>query len=158
MEEDRWKKLEEIVRRVVKEEIQALGKKPKINLVNGRFTGVSQDQMGAWSAAYPGVEIEQEIRRAAAWCISNPASAPTKDFSRYLNSWLSREQNKLAIRSIPATRPTATTPSICEYCRASSVGAVNGRRHCREHTQDAMDGIHPPRMPGVQAKAVSGAD
>jgi hypothetical protein len=156
-EEDRWAKLETIVRKVVREEIQALGKKPKINLMNGRFTGITENQMDAWSAAYPGVEIDQEIKRAAAWCVSNPASAPKSDFGRYLNSWLSREQNKVALRSIPATRPTETKVTLCGYCGRSSTGSVNGIPYCNDHSHDAMD-MKPRRMLGVVAKPVAGRD
>lgn len=156
-EEDRWTKLEAIVRKVVREEIQALGKKPKINLVNGRFTGITEAQMEAWEAAYPGVDIEAEIKRAAAWSISNPAGAPKSEFGRYLNSWLSREQNKAAIRSIPATRPTEIKQKLCAYCTLVAVGNINGIWHCDSHSMDAMD-QKPRMMLGVVAKPVAGRD
>ena len=154
-EQDRWEKLEEIVRRVVREEIAALGKKPKINLVNGKWTGITQDTLEAWQAAYPGVDIEAEVRKAAAWCLSNPTSAPTSQYGRYLNSWLGRQQNQVSLRSIPTARQLQSPPNLCEYCMREATGAVSGRRHCRDHMQDAMDG--PPRkMHGVVPKAVAG--
>lgn len=155
-EEERWVKLEEIVRKVVREEIKALGKKPKINLLNGKFVGIT-DQLEAWGAAYPGVDIESEIRRAAAWCISNPATAPKSDFGRYLNSWLSREQNRAAIRSIPAERPTQIKMKLCVYCERPGKDQVNGRWACDEHFRDALDSRPIPHMRGVVAKPVAGA-
>jgi hypothetical protein len=67
--EDRWAKLEEIVRKVVREEIAALGsvKKAKLGFENGRWVGVTQEQMEAWKAAYGMVDIDGELKRAAAW-------------------------------------------------------------------------------------------
>jgi hypothetical protein len=144
--EDKWAKLEEIVRRVIREEIAGLRKKPKIELVNGKFVGVSADQMEAWKAAYPGVDIDAEMRRAAAWCVSNPAAAPKSDYARYINSWLGREQNRLALRSIPVDRKTEVQIKQCAYCERKATGNVNGIDACDSHTQNAMDGERPPRL------------
>ena len=154
--EDRWLKLEQLVRRVVREEISQLGKKPKINLVNGRWTGIGTDTLESWSAAYGLVDIQAEINKAAAWCLSNPESAPKSQFGRYLNSWLNREQNKAAIRSIPVGK-ISTPPNLCAYCLKAAIGALNGYRHCRDHQHEAMDSITPPKMPGITAKAVAGS-
>ena len=159
--EDRWEKLRQIIREennALEERILAAIKKtkPKIELINGRWVGITDDQMQAWYAAYPGVDLKAELNRAAAWCVSNPATAPVKQMGRYINNWLSTEQNRRALRSIPTERKTATPPSLCAYCLNPSVGAVSGRRHCRDHAQNAMDGDAPPKMPGIVAKAVAG--
>ena len=156
--EDRWTRLEEIVRRVVREEISSLAKqqKAKINLVNGRWTGISQDTLESWAAAYPGVDIQAEVNKAAAWCMSNPESAPKSQFGRYLNTWLSRSQNQASIRAIPSAKQIQAPPNLCAYCLRASIGAMNGYRYCRDHQKDAMDGLRPAKMPGVVAKAVSG--
>jgi hypothetical protein len=57
--EDRWAKLEEIVRKVVREEIAALGsvKKAKLGFENGRWVGVTQEQRSL-EAAYGMVDID----------------------------------------------------------------------------------------------------
>jgi hypothetical protein len=154
--EDRWAKLEEIVRRVVREEVASLKKKPKIELLNGKYIGISADQMEAWRAAYAAVDLESEIRRAAAWCISNPAQAP-KDHARFLNAWMSREQNRAAIRSIPLDRPTEVKKKLCAYCDAVAQGQVGGIWACDGHWQKAMDRDPVPHMRGVVAKPVAGA-
>lgn len=157
--EDRWAKLEEIVRRVVREEIAQLGKKPKVDLVNGKWVGISESQNEAWIAAYGAVDIAQELRAAAAWCLANPSLSPKSNFPRFLNTWFSREQNRASLRAIPGGRPVVVPPSLCEYCGLPSVGAVGGRRHCRAHAQSAMDNESPPKfMPGVAPKAVAGRD
>jgi hypothetical protein len=156
---DKWAKLEEIIRRVVREELQALGKtKTKIEFVNGKFVGVSEFQTQAWMAAYPGVDIEAEIKRAAAWCVSNPMTAPASQFGRYLNSWLSREQNKSAMRQMPLRSEEKVQPKkACAYCSKDAIGSTSGIYSCRDHTQDAMEG-KPRRMLGVVPKAVAGPD
>jgi hypothetical protein len=156
-EEERWKKLEEIVRRVVREEIAALGKKPKIDLVNGKWIGITQEQLQAWNAAYGSVSIDAELARASAWCLSNPALAPRSNYGRFLNTWLTRQQNQASLRSIPTERLTEVKVKLCSYCGRGSVGTVNGIPHCDEHSTDAMD-MKPRRMLGVVAKPVAGRD
>jgi hypothetical protein len=158
--EDRWAKLEEIVRRVVREELASLGKKPKIDFVAGKFIGITEEQREAWLAAYGAVDLDAELKRAAAWCVSNPHLAPKSQISRFLNTWLTKAQNQASLRSIPLERPrpTAIPPSLCEYCLRTSTGSVNGRRHCDEHAREAMDGVRPGKMPGIEAKRVAGVD
>ena len=156
-EEDRWAKLEEIVRRVVREEISALGKKTKLGFENGRWTGITEEQMSAWKAAYGAVDVEGELKKAAAWIVSNPQLAPAKLHGRFLNTWLARQQNQSSLRSIPTRQPEqGPGKKLCAYCDQVSTGVVNGLSHCRAHALDAMDEKPVPRMRGVQAKAVAG--
>src|SRR3990167_5516067 len=142
-EEDRWKKLEEIVRRVVREEISTLNKKPRVSFTNGKWTGITEEQMQVWKEAYPAVNIEEQLRMAAAWIVSNPNEAPRSNFARFLNSWMERHQNRAAIRSIPVDKRQwagdQESPA-CSYCEKRATGTVGGIRHCREHLHDAMDG------------------
>ena len=156
-EEDRWAKLEEMVRGVVREEISALGKKAKVEFQNGRWTGVTEEQMNAWKAAYGAVDVEGELKKAAAWIVSNPQLAPAKLHGRFLNTWLARQQNQSSLRSIPTRQPEqGPGKKLCAYCDQVSTGVVNGLSHCRAHALDAMDEKPVPRMRGVQAKAVAG--
>lgn len=160
--EDRWAKLEEIVRRVVKEEISALGKKPRITLVNGKWVGITQEQKEAWAAAYGAVDIEGELRAAAAWIVSNPDKAPSAQVARFLNTWLSRSQQRSAIRSIPTqSERQAQSLKLCSYCTETASAKISGIWACSGHTQDAMDGRPIPMMKsmlGVVAKPVAGRD
>ena len=163
---DRWKKLEEIVervvervcRRVVKEEIAVLGKKPKLGFENGRWTGITEEQMNSWKAAYGAVDIDGELKKAAAWIVSNPLLAPAKQVSRFLNTWLARQQNQSSLRSIPGGKSLEAGPGkkLCAYCEQVATGMTSGTWHCRAHGLDAMDGKAVPRMRGVTAKAVAG--
>src|SRR3990167_503157 len=158
--EDRWAKLEEIVRRVVREEISSLGKKPKIEFVNGLWTGITEQQMSAWKAAYGAVDIEGELKKAAAWIVSNPHLSPRTQVGRFLNTWFGRTQNTASLRSIPGGKRDEPGPGkkLCAYCDQVSTGLVNGISHCRAHGLDAMDCKPIPRMKGVEPKAVAGND
>lgn len=141
--EDRWAKLEEIVRRVVREELSTIqGKRPKLKFEAGKWIGMTSEQLEVWKAAYPAVNVEEQIRLAAAWIVSNPNDAPRSNFSRFLNAWLERHQNRAAIRSIPTDKKLLSTGEIltCSYCDQRATGTVGGMRHCRAHLHDAMDG------------------
>ncbi len=158
--EDKWSKLEEIVRKVVREEITALGKKSKVKLelINGRWVGVTEEQMTAWKEACPGVDVDTELKKMAAWIVSNPMAAPKTQIGRFVNSWLAREQNKLAIRSIPIERKTEVKMKHCDYCPKVATGSVGGLWHCGEHRDDAYERKPRGHMWGVPAKPVAGAD
>lgn len=157
-EEDRWKKLEEIVRRVVREEVAALAKvqKLKLGFENGRWTGITQEQMEAWKAAYGMVDIEAELKRAAAWIVSNPHLAPKSQLGRFLNTWFAKGQDRASIRAIPA-KEERQPKRACAYCSADATGSVGAIPCCRAHVQDAMEG-KPRRMLGVVPAPVSGRD
>jgi hypothetical protein len=157
-EEDRWVKLEEIVRRVVREEIRSLGKKNKLGFEFGKWTGITEEQMEAWKAAYGMVDIEAELKRAAAWIVSNPHLAPKTQLGRFLNTWFAKGQDRASIRSIPTSQAEERKPKkACAYCQADATGSVGPIPCCAAHTRDAMEG-KPRRMLGVVPKSVAGPD
>ncbi|MCC6738234.1 MAG: hypothetical protein IT452_04250 [Planctomycetia bacterium] len=63
--------------------------------------------MKAWSAAYPGVDIVAEVRKAHAWEAANPRKRKV-DKPRFLGSWLARAQDKPGTSA--ATKQPATAP------------------------------------------------
>jgi hypothetical protein len=144
--EDRWAKLEEIVRRVVSQELDARGMKPKakVSFMNGRWIGVTEEQLEAWKLAYPSVNIQQQLQLASAWILSNPNLAPKSNYPRFLNTWLSRQQNQASLHAIPTARTAMN--KTCAYCERESTGSVNGYACCDTHSQKAMDGERPPRL------------
>jgi hypothetical protein len=157
-DEDRWTKLEEIVRRVVKEEIAVLGKKGKLDFINGRWVGITQEQKEAWAAAYGSVDIEAEIKKAAAWIVSNPHLAPKNQYGRFINTWLARTQNQSSIRSIPTRSEPGPSKKLCEYCDKVATGNPNRTWACDEHFQKALHHEPVPMFKsGVTAKPVSGS-
>lgn len=163
-EEERWLKVREIVREEMeaseKRILAALGKsKAKLALTNGRWVGVTEEQMNAWRDANPGIDIDAELKKMAAWIVSNPMMAPKSQLGRFVNSWLAREQNRLAIRSIPAQqKPTEHKMKHCEYCPKIATGAPGGIWACSEHFSEALDRKPRGHMWGVVAKPVAGGD
>jgi phage replication O-like protein O len=63
---------------------------PEANQVsfNGEDFHVSTDLITKWAAAYAPIDVEAEIKRAAAWA---SGSKPKKDWRRFLVNWLGRE-------------------------------------------------------------------
>ena len=56
---------------------------------------IYQDQVDSWVQLYPAVYIMQELRNMKGWCENNPKKRKTKSgILRFVNGWLSREQNK----------------------------------------------------------------
>lgn len=158
-EEDRWTKLEQIVRRVVREEVAALGKKPRIELVNGSWVGITAEQMGAWKAAYGAVDLDAELKKAAAWIVSNPHLAPKSQLGRFLNTWFSRTQNTTSLRSIPGGKRDEPGPAmkLCSYCASVATAKFGSIWACSSHSRDALDGVSVPMMKNpVLAKNVTG--
>jgi hypothetical protein len=57
------------------------------------FVGVQEDLLHQWSQAYPLVDVQAEIRKAAAWCRNNESKARArKDWPRFLGNWLAKDQ------------------------------------------------------------------
>lgn len=157
--EDRWAKLEEIVRRVVREELSTTrAEKLKVRLEGGKWIGITEEQMQAWRTGYPAVDLDIQLREAAAWCLSNPTDAPRSKYPAFINTWLKRHQDRHAIRSIPTERKTETKFKHCEYCQKVATGNVGGIWCCDDHTRDAMDRKPRAHMWGVQAKPVAGME
>lgn len=138
--EDRWKKLEEIVESVLNKVLdeREIKKKTPIRFENGTWQGITTAQLSSWEAAYGSVDIQGELKKAAAWLLSNPGKAPKRDIPRFLNAWFSRQQDRSSIRLIP-TRNEQAEKKTCRYCPNAATGTVNGIAHCRAHTTDAMD-------------------
>jgi DNA-binding MarR family transcriptional regulator len=57
------------------------------------FEGITPEDMVRWSAAYPAVDIQGDIRRAAEWLLSNPDKRK-HNYRRFLTNWFGRTQEK----------------------------------------------------------------
>ena len=64
-------------------------------LNDGQTYGVPVKDVAEYKKLYPAVNVEQELRNMAGWCMANEKNRKTKTgIKRFINSWLSREQNK----------------------------------------------------------------
>lgn len=50
-------------------------------------------QLKVWKEAYPAIDVEAEIKKAAAWLMANPKNKKSQ-YARFLNNWFSRAQDK----------------------------------------------------------------
>lgn len=64
-------------------------------LNDGSEYPISQEFIDKMKPLFPAVDVEQQLRSMAAWCINNPDRRKTKrGVTRFINSWLSREQDR----------------------------------------------------------------
>lgn len=63
-------------------------------LVDGTDFEISVETVAELSGLYPAVDVEQQLRNMRGWLWANPKNRKTKaGIMRFVNSWLSREQN-----------------------------------------------------------------
>lgn len=67
--------------------------KADFNFESGLFLGISDERVDGWSKAYPALDVETELAKAAAWLVANPAKRK-KNYMRFLVNWLSRAQEQ----------------------------------------------------------------
>lgn len=92
--------------------------RPKIELdwEARTWTGISDEDWAAWSAAYPAVDARTDVLRALEWCLSNPAKGRKSNYRRFLTGWLSRTQDGGGTRQAPPTAPgRCQTPAGVNY-------------------------------------------
>lgn len=59
------------------------------------FYDVPLDKIALWKETYPGVNVEQELKRMTAWLDANPTRRKTKrGITKFINGWLLREQDR----------------------------------------------------------------
>lgn len=67
----------------------------KIILNDKSFYDAPLEKVALWKGTYPAVDVEQELRKMAAWSDANPMKRKTRrGIVRFINSWLSREQDR----------------------------------------------------------------
>ena len=67
----------------------------ELPLIDKTAYNVPLSKITIWEAAYPSVNIRGELRKMIAWLDSNPTRRKTrKGVERFINTWLSREQDK----------------------------------------------------------------
>ena len=71
----------------------------------------TEAEISEYTRLYPSVDIITEFRKIRAWCLSNPTKRKTKaGVKRFINNWLSREQDKPKRRDILPTYNEADAP------------------------------------------------
>ena len=62
---------------------------------------IYQSMIDEWNELYPNVDVLQELRKMKGWSNANPAKTK-KGIQRFINAWLSREQDKPSYNKTPA--------------------------------------------------------
>lgn len=69
------------------------------------FVGVTAQDIESWSEAFPALNIEQQLKRAAVWQHENPENRKS-NYPKFLFNWFNREQNSARPnRSAGSNRP-----------------------------------------------------
>lgn len=84
-----------------------------------KFTGIKEEDLGQWKIAYPGINIDQELRKMEDWLTSNPSKRPKSNIRAFISRWLTRAQNNLALQASKPSQPVypqkqAFKPKIAE--------------------------------------------
>lgn len=76
--------------------------------------GVTDAQIKKWTELYPAVDVMQQLRQMIGWCDGNPKRCKTRTgVLRFINSWLSREQDRGGKRSTaPSSSRTMVNNSV----------------------------------------------
>lgn len=82
-------------------------------LVDGTDFEISVETASELSGLYPAVDVEQQLRNMRGWLWANPKNRKTKaGIMRFVNSWLSREQNSARPASNQTTGKKYEKPDI----------------------------------------------
>ena len=73
------------------QELKPFVKHEKIVFDGSSFQNIN-GQLNVWRAAYPAIDIDIEIRKAAAWLNANPKNKKSQ-YARFINAWLARAQD-----------------------------------------------------------------
>lgn len=82
---------------VISAEVQAPHAPAAIDLplVNGTWHEIHDEEIAEWTAAYPAVDVLQELREMRSWLKANPKRQKTaRGINTFIVTWLSREQDK----------------------------------------------------------------
>lgn len=66
----------------------------RFDFKTGEWHGITNEQRAIWAKAYPAVDLEADLAKAAAWCVANPKEGTKSNYGRFLANWFSRTQDR----------------------------------------------------------------
>lgn len=85
----------------------------RIPLKDGSLYSLPENELAMYKMAYPKLDVESELGRMIAWCVSNPSQRKTKrGVLRFVNGWLSRQKPSQVQPAAMTQKQYATTTSI----------------------------------------------
>lgn len=118
---------------------------------SGEIFGVTEADVAEWSAAFPAVDVPQQIAAMRAWLNANPTKRKTKRGARkFIVSWLDRRQNAGGTGASPrATAPPGRRMNAVEaYLSLKSEQRHEPAGRTIDHRDDER--VFPDE-PGLQA-------
>lgn len=73
------------------------------NKIKGEYEGIIESDIESWAKAYEACDIKAEIRRSIEWLKANPKKANKSNWRKFIQSWLSRSQDRGG--GLPSNRP-----------------------------------------------------
>lgn len=98
---------------------------PKVSFdyKTGKFINLAGTKyLETWGEAYPAIDLILEIKKAAAWLLSNPKNRKS-DLPKFLNNWLQRAQNQAPATGVRSTHATTGGKGM-QYRTTGPQGAV----------------------------------
>ena len=106
----------------------------KIELGPHGWEHIPDELRASWATAYPALEVDTELAKAAAWIIANPSNKKS-NYARFLTNWLSRAQD----RAPPArAAPAGNVAESRSADRKRAFEILTGRTPGNEH-HDIID-------------------
>lgn len=98
--------------RIEKEISNDISKKPTFDYEHGSFENLPEIQVESWKTAYPAIDVDREIKRAAAWLLANKKNRKS-NVTRFLNNWLSRAQDSAPrVQAVPPSPTVKLFPGV----------------------------------------------
>lgn len=66
---------------------------PAIAILEGKWIGVTDEQRHMWATAYPALDLDIELSKAAVWLHANPKNKKS-NYERFLANWFTRAQDR----------------------------------------------------------------
>ena len=94
-------------------------------LIDGSEFPIAQKTVDELSGLYPAVDVEQQLRNMRGWLLANPKNRKTKaGIMRFVNSWLSREQNQARPQNRQSQKPSKAQ-ELAEFYGMAADWAIN---------------------------------
>lgn len=112
----------------------------ELPLNDGSMYQVTVENVNEWKNLYGNVDIEQQLKNMKGWLLSNPSRRKTsKGIMRFINSWLTSEQDKGSKAAKPGYSANSSTRGVYGMPRdqASADAAANAIwQNCEEILND----------------------
>ena len=105
----------------------------KLPILGGGEYEVTESQIAKWQDAYPAIDVKQQVKAAHAWLDANKQNQK-KDVKRFLNNWLSRNQD----RARPSGNSADNTIKGTDISMTFRPNSLNAENFESEQSFDAL--------------------